>query len=262
MIRSTISFFLVWTKEYVHESRRRTVSSLETLFGTREYHKDIYQAMTNLFDTLTNDQSRDEDVSKTAVHVFNQLILATYRQFMTEQPHLNLDDQLQKCLVNTALNIEALPTQREVLYTLSSAASLVHILRTLFIYIDADIERLKATVTLHSQQCLQRYVREALCPICVSGSSSSAYAHHHVNEPLCENDCRFVIKNCFNETNNPYIAFASIAQGYSDVIKQIQESVVELKVRSIQRTITIKISNLFLLFLACRTSFKITYLFL
>lgn len=230
--------FLAWTKEYVRESRRRTISSLETLFGTREYHKDIHQALTTLFDTLANDQSRDEDVSKNAVHVFDQLILATYRQFMTKQPHLNLDDQLQKCLVNTAFNIEALPTQREVLYTLSSAASLVHILRTLFIYIDADIERLKATVTLHSQQCLQRYVRETLCPMCLSASPLSAtYAHQHVNEPLCENDCRFVIKNCFNETNNPYVAFASIAQGYSDVIKQIQEYVVELKVRSIERMI-------------------------
>ena len=191
--------------------------------------------MSNLFTTLGNDQSQDEDVSKVAVNVFNQLILATYRQFMTEQAHFNLDDQLQKCLVNTAFNIEALPTQREVLYTLSSAASLVHILRTLFIYMDADIERLKATVTLHSQQCLQRYVREALCPICLSASmSSSTYDKRYINEPLCENDCRFVIKNCFNETNNPYITFALIAQGYSDIIKQIQESVVELKVRCVQ----------------------------
>jgi len=152
---------------------------------------------------------------------------------MTNKSDIILDDQLQKCLVTKALDIEALPTQREVLYTLSSAASLIRLLRTLFIYIDADIQRLKTTVTLNSQQCLQRYVRETLCPICVSIPSppSSNNYDNNTNEPLCENDCQFVMKSCLNDTNNPYVAFAVTAQGYSDVIKQIQESVVELKVK-------------------------------
>jgi len=168
---------------------------------------------------------------------------------MTDKPDLILDEQFQKCLVNTASDIDALPTQRELLYTLTSASSLIHILRTLFIYIDADIQRLKTTVTLDSLECLQRYVRETLCPICVSvpsSYSSSISNDNNVNEPLCENDCHYVIKNCFNETSNPYIAFSLIAQGYSSVIKQIQQSVDELKVKyNLQEKNNL---NIFLLF--------------
>jgi hypothetical protein len=145
---------------------------------------------------------------------------------MSKNLDLIFDDKLRKCLENTAADIQALPTQREVLYTITSAASLIHILRTMFVYIDADIKGLKETVIPDSEQCLQRYARETLCPICVNKSSSS----NNVNEPLCENDCQFLMKNCLNETNNPYTAFAVIAQGYSDVIKQIQKSIVELKV--------------------------------
>jgi formate dehydrogenase maturation protein FdhE len=153
---------------------------------------------------------------------------------MTDKPDLILNEEFQKCLVNIASDIDALPTQRELLYTLTSASSLIYILRTLFIYIDADIQRLKTTVTLNSQECLQRYVRETLCPICVSTPSlyfSSINNDNNVNEPLCENDCHYVIKNCFNETSNPYVAFSLIAQGYSSIIKQIQQSVDELKVK-------------------------------
>jgi hypothetical protein len=153
---------------------------------------------------------------------------------MTNKPDLILDDQFEKCLINKAFDINALPTQRELLYTITSAASVINILRTLFIYIDADIQRLKTTVILNSHQCLQRYARETLCPICIrlpSAMSSSTNDSNNINEPLCENDCHFVIKNCFNQTNNPYIAFAVIAQGYSNVIKQIQDSIVELKVK-------------------------------
>ena len=152
---------------------------------------------------------------------------------MTYDHDLILDEQFKKCLVNKAFDIEALPTQRELLYTLTSAASLVKILQRSFIYIDADIHRLNTTVTLDSQQCLQRYARETLCPICVgipSLLSSSIKYDYNANEPLCENDCRFIIKACFNRTNNPYINFAFIAQGYSNIIKQIQKSVIELQV--------------------------------
>jgi hypothetical protein len=48
---------------------------------------------------------------------------------------------------------------------------------------------------------------------------------------LCEKDCHYIIKTCFDQTTNPYVAFALVAQGYTNVIKQIQESVVELKVK-------------------------------
>lgn len=168
---------------------------------------------------------------------------------MTNNSDLILDEQFEKCLVNRASSIEAFPTQRELLYTITSAASLIRILRTLFIYIDADIQRLKASVSLNSHECIQRYVRETLCPICVSMSlsfSSSIHYDNNIHEPLCENDCHYVIKNCFNQTSNPYVAFASTAQGYSNVIKQIQESVVELKVRN--KNLIRKINSFFLLF--------------
>ena len=150
---------------------------------------------------------------------------------MTNKHDIILDEQFQKCLTNEALSIDAFPTQRELLYTLTSASSLIHLLRKLFLYIDADIQRLKTTtVTFHSYQCLQRYARETLCPICMSMSSSSNY-ENSIHELLCENDCQFVIQNCFNETGNPYTTFASIAQGYSNITKQIQDSLTEIKVR-------------------------------
>ncbi len=224
----------MWIKDYLTESRRITISSLETLFGIEEYHSNIHHSISTLFNILGNHQSTDDDVSKSSVHVFNQLILSTYRQFMTYNNDIILNDTFKTCLINKAFAIQALPTQRELLYTLTSAASLIHILRTLFIYIDADIQRLKTTVTLNSHLCLQRYVRETLCPICVnipSSFSSSIHYDNNFNEPLCEKDCHYIIKTCFDETNNPYVAFALIAQGYKSVIKEIQESVVELKVK-------------------------------
>jgi hypothetical protein len=213
-----------------------------------------------LFNILGNHQSTgdDDDVSKSAINLFNHLIISTYRRFMTTKPDDFIpDEQFQKCLTNQAFAIEALPTQRELLYTISSAASLIHILQTLFIYIDADIQRLKTTVKFDSHQCLQRYARETLCPICVSTPSSINY-NNNVNEPLCENDCHYVIKNCFNQTNNPYVAFALIAQGYSNVIKQIQESVVELKVKYDSKKI---IFNFFLFYFSLLNVFR-NYIFI
>jgi Golgi nucleoside diphosphatase len=100
----------------------------------------------------------------------------------------------------------------------------------MLIYIDADIQRLKSTATMNSNQCIQRYARETLCPICVSTSSSFNQINNDVNEPLCENDCRYLTKTCFNQTNNPYVAFASIAKGYSAIIKDIEQAIIELKV--------------------------------
>jgi hypothetical protein len=147
---------------------------------------------------------------------------------MTYNNHLLLDEKFQKCLVNKAFDIEALPTQRELLYTLTSGSSLIRILSTMLTYIDADIQQLKKTATMNSNQCTQRYAREALCPICVS--SSSFLNKNDVNEPLCEKDCRYVIKTCFNQTNTPYISFISIAKGYSSIIKEIEQAAIELKV--------------------------------
>ncbi|CAF2721693.1 unnamed protein product [Rotaria sp. Silwood2] len=221
-------------KEYIREFRHITISSLETLFGTKEYHLNIQHSISTLFNILGDHQSTVDDVSKSAVNLFTQLIISSYRRFMTNNDDLILDDNFKKCLVTKAFDIEALPTQRELLYTLTSTTSLIEILRTLFIYIDTDIQRLKTTVTLNSHQCLQRYVRETLCPICVNKPSSLSSSmnydnNNNNNESLCENDCQYVIKTCFNETSNPYVTFAIIAQGYANIIKQIQESVVELK---------------------------------
>jgi len=151
---------------------------------------------------------------------------------MLNNNHILLDDKFEKCLVNKAFDIEALPTQRELLYILTSGSSLIQIFRTMLIYIDADIQRLKSTATMNSNQCIQRYARETLCPICVSTPSSSSFnqINNDVNEPLCENDCRYVTKTCFNQTTNPYVAFASIAKGYSAIIKDIEQAIIELKV--------------------------------
>ena len=151
-----------------------------------------------------------------------------------EKGNLELDEQFQKCLVNKAFSIKALPTQPELLYTLTGGASLIHILQTLFVYLDADIQRMNETASLTSHQCIQRYARETLCPICVRSPSPWSLSNNYddeIDEPLCENDCRYVVKTCFDQTSNPYVAFASAAQGYARVIKQIQEAAVELKVR-------------------------------
>lgn len=154
---------------------------------------------------------------------------------MTENnDQLEFDEQFQKCLVNKAFSIKALPTQPELLYTLTGGASLIHILQTLFVYLDADIQRMNEIASITSHQCIQRYARETLCPICVRRPSSWSLSNNDDDEaevPLCEDDCRYVVKTCFDQTSNPYVAFASIAQGYTQVIKQIQEAAVELKVR-------------------------------
>jgi hypothetical protein len=153
---------------------------------------------------------------------------------MADKNGLILNEQFEKCLVNKAFDIEALPTQRELLYTLTSGASLIHILQTLFIYLDADIQRMNETATINNSPCIQRYARETLCPICVRLPSLWQLSPNNdddtANDPLCENDCHYVVKTCFDQTNNPYMTFASITRGYAHVIKQIQEAVVELKV--------------------------------
>ncbi|UJR31829.1 hypothetical protein I4U23_019306 [Adineta vaga] len=215
----------IWSKEYLSESRRITISSLESIFGTKEYHSNIHHILTTLFNFLGHHRSSIDDVSKATNQLFDELILSSYRRFVTYDNDIILDDHLRNCLITKASDINALPAQRELLYSLTSATSLLHILRSLFIYFEADIHRLKASATLNSHQCLQRYVRESLCPICMSTSSSIP----DDNDALCEDSCRFIMKTCFEQTNNPYIAFTLIAQGYSNVIKEIQESIVELK---------------------------------
>jgi len=148
--------------------------------------------------------------------------------------HLILDEKFEKCLVNKAFDIEALPTQRELLYILTSGSSLFHIFRTMLIYIDADIQRLITTATMNSDQCLQLYARETLCPICINTLSSfNRISNNDISELLCENDCQYVIKTCFNQTNNPYKAFASISKGYSNIVKEIEHAVIELKVNTL-----------------------------
>jgi hypothetical protein len=222
---------LDWKKDYVNEARRITVLSLETLLGREEYHANVHHSISTLFNVLGDHESSDDDVSKSAVTLFNHLIVSSYRRFMTMDSQEMLDEPFQKCLVNKAFDIEALPTQRELLYTLTSGASLIHILQTLFVYLDADIEHMKRAGNVDSSQCIQRYARETLCPICISTPSSMSSSVNYDNEPLCEHDCRFVIKTCFDQASNPYVAFAFAAQGYSHVVKQIQEAVVELKVK-------------------------------
>ncbi len=221
----------MWSKEYIIESRRLTISSLETLFGTKEYRSNIHHSLSTLFDTLSDSHASVDDVSRLTIDLLNHLIISLYRQFILSDNNLLLDDKFQKCLINKAFDIEALPTQRELLYVLTSGSSLFQIFRTMLIYIDADIQRLKATATMSSNQCLQGYAREALCPICGSTSSSFNQIHNNdIREILCENDCRYFIKTCFNETNNPYVAFASIARGYANITKEIEQAVIELKV--------------------------------
>ncbi|CAF3776556.1 unnamed protein product [Rotaria sp. Silwood1] len=235
-------FFLLTNKKldnrikiYIKEFRHITISSLESLFGIKEYNLNIHHSILKLFNILGNHQSTIDDISNSAVNLFDQLIISSYRRFMTNNNDIIIDDNFKKCLLIKASDIEALPTKRELIYTLTSSNLLIQILRTLFIYIDADIQRLKTTIIFNSHQCLQRYVRETLCPICVnipsSLSSSINYDNNNNNnnEPLCENDCQYVIKTCFNETTNPYVTFAIIAQDYANIIKQIQESVIELK---------------------------------
>ena len=224
---------IVWSKEYIAESRRLTMSSLETLFGTKEYRLNVHHSVTVLFDTLSNNHASVNDISKSTIDLLNRLIISLYRQFIINDDRIAMDDKFQKCLINKAFDIDALPKQRELLYILTSGSSLMQIFRTMLIYLDADIQRLKTTATMDSNQCIQRYARESLCPICVSTSSSFNRFNNIINdgsELLCENDCRYVIKTCFNQSSNPYVAFALIAKDYSVIIKEIEQSVIELKV--------------------------------
>ncbi|CAF4777399.1 unnamed protein product [Rotaria sp. Silwood1] len=220
-----------WSKEYITELHRLTISSLETLFGIKEYRLNIDQSLSTLFNTLSNSQSSVDDVSKSTMNLFNHLIISLYRRFIINNDQIVLDDNFQKCIVNKAFDMDALPKQRELLYILTSTSSLIQIFYTMLIYIDADIQRLKTTVTSNSKQCIQRYAREALCPLCIHTSSSFNQINNNdnVNEILCKNDCRYIIKTCVNQTNDPYMEFALIAKNYSDIIKEIEKAAIELK---------------------------------
>ena len=226
---------LGWKQNYVQETRQLSISSLEKLFGLKEYHSNIEHAITRLFNVVGNQDSSDNEVSTSAIDLFKHLIVSMYRRFMAADSDMKFDDEFEKCLIVKAFDIEALPTQRELLYTITSGASLVNILQTLFIYLDADIQRMNDTGTLNFHPCVQRYARETLCPICVGLSSSwaigSNFDENSLDEPLCENDCRYLMNMCFDQELNPYVAFAALAQSYSHVVKQVQEAVLELKVR-------------------------------
>ena len=205
---------------------RITKTSLELLFGQQEFQMHLDETLTNLFDAFGRNDLSSDEVSKSSVHLFNQLILSLYRRFMSENPDEILPELLEKCLIKKAFDIEALPKERELLYTLTSGASLIHVLQNFFIYLDADIQRMNESTTLNSIQCLQRYARETLCPICVH------MPNHHdemINGPLCENDCQFIVKTCFDSTTNPYMSFVETIQGYRHILEQIQQATNELK---------------------------------
>ncbi|UJR14879.1 hypothetical protein I4U23_001863 [Adineta vaga] len=222
----------IWSKEYITEIRRLTISSLESLFGTKEYRSNVHQSTIILFNILSKNQSSVDDVSKSTIDLLNHLIISLYRQFMIQDKNSFLDDKLQKCLINKASEMDALSTQRELLYILTSGSSLIQIFRTMLIYIDADIQRLLSittSTTMISNSCIQRFARETLCPLCVSESTSFNQILTDDNEPLCEDDCRYVTQTCFNQTTNPYVVFASIIKDYSIVIQDIEHAIIELK---------------------------------
>jgi hypothetical protein len=225
-----------WLDEYINESRYLTVTSLETLYGTREFRLNVHEPLVNLFNIFRDVRSSVDDVSRAAITLFNRLIISSYRRFMTYDDRTSLDENFQKCLVNKAFDIEALPTQRELLYTLTSGSSLIQILRTMLMYIDADIQRLTTTSMPTTNQCTQRYARETLCPICASHSTTTDVTKKNIstNESLCPTACRYILRTCFNQTSNPYVAFASIAKGYSSVTKDIEQAAKELKVSDVE----------------------------
>ena len=181
---------------------------------------------------LSNSHSSVDDVSRSTIDLFNHLIISLYRRFMTNNNRIIQDDELKKCLVSKAFDIEALPKQRELLYIITSCSSLIQIFCTLLTYIDADIQRLRATASVNSNQCVQRYAREALCPICASESSffHQISNNHDGTEILCENDCQYIIKSCLSQMNDSYVAWIEIAKNYSDIVREIEQAVVELKV--------------------------------
>ncbi|CAF1101094.1 unnamed protein product [Adineta ricciae] len=232
--RFTRSLFLskeqidIWSKEYITELRRLTISSLETLFGTKEYRSNVHQSVLSLFNTLSNNQSSVDDVSKATIDLFNQLIISLYRQFMVDNKELVLDAKLKKCLVNKAFEIDALSSQRELLYILTSGSSLLQLFRTMIVYIHADIRRITSLPTMTSNSCIQRYARETLCPLCVNISRFNQMINDN-NEPLCEGDCRYATETCFNQTNGSYMEFATVFKNYSLIVRDIEQTIVDLK---------------------------------
>ena len=115
---------------------------------------------------------------------------------------------------------------------------------------------LKSIATINSNPCIQRYAREALCPICARTSSSS----NQINELLCEDDCQYLTKTCFNQTDNPYVAFGSIARNYSGIIQDIEQAIIELKV-SIDDEVRKK-HNFFVVFLSSSSNVCPNYTFI
>ena len=218
-------------KEYLTEFRRLTVSSLETLFGTGEYRLNIDQSVSTLFNILGDHQSSVDDISRSTVDLLNHLIVSLYRRFMSNDHNSLFDEKFQKCLINKAFDLEALSTQRELLYILTSGSTIMRVFRTMLVYIDADIQRLTATIDTNADQCLLFYARQSLCPLCIRASvAPNPTLKDDINELMCENDCQYIIRTCFNQTNNPYVAFASIAKGYAIIVKEIEQAITELKV--------------------------------
>ncbi|CAF1285980.1 unnamed protein product, partial [Didymodactylos carnosus] len=215
-----------WVIEHLGEIQRLTEQSMETLFGTYEYRHNIHYSIGQLFDSLKAERS--DEVHKPITELFKHMIVSTYRHFMmndnnNEYNH-RFTDEFRSCLITKGFEIDVFPSQREILYILSSSSTILNILRNMLTYIESDMYRLKNdNLTIFNENlndCTQKYSRATLCPICSSNS---------IQSPICYSDCRQFIRQCIsNSSQNPYGSYAMKAKGYAIILQEMQSSIIEL----------------------------------
>ena len=211
-----------WIRDFLIESQRLTTNTLEILFGKQIFRLFLRNFLTNFFEIFSNSHSTSDDVSKSTNNLFDQLILSSYRRFFLRNSTIEFDQRFERCLKTKSSEFVVFPIQRDFLYTLTSSSVSFDIVRRTIVYLDADVERLKSSTNWSPKICSERFSRESLCPIC---------SNSMLNETLCPNSCRFILKTCFNQSQNPFVAFASMAKSYAMILNEIENSIVELKVK-------------------------------
>ncbi|CAF1308428.1 unnamed protein product, partial [Didymodactylos carnosus] len=227
LLSNTRNQIELWSIDHFNVIKRLTEQSMETLFGTYEYRHHIHRSIEQLFNSLKSEKS--DEVHKSATSLFKHMIISTYRRFMMNGNYVEYNgrftDEFRSCLTTKGFEIDVFPSQREILYILSSGSTILNILRTMLTYIDSDIYRLKnydfTTFNENLNDCTQKYSLSALCPVCSS---------NNINTSVCYQDCRQFIQQCISTSNqNPYISYAMKAKEYATVLKEMQNSIIELK---------------------------------
>lgn len=197
---------------------------LENVFGVAHFRSNLEKSFSDFLKTLKNVESTSEQISHSSVGLLNDLTVSIYEKVSSNDDSKKLDENFKFCLINKATENNIFVEEREFISILTIGSSLLKLVQKLIVYVEADIQRLKNKSTMTKNPCVERFSKENLCPICHGNEESQV-------EPLCSRTCQYLVKTCFNRTGNDYMAFGSIAKGYSMIIGDIEQALFQLKVR-------------------------------